>query len=255
MIPVFVNEGFRVIAPDLLGCGKSDKPINKKDYSYQLHVDIITSLVSYLNLKAVTPFFQDWGGMIGLRVVATEPNRFSSVVAGNTGLPDASGLKGIFGGYLFNRRIKKRGKVTEKMFKERPSFTNWVAFSQTVENFHVAKIVQGGTVTRFSKEEFEAYNAPFPDDSYKAGVRIFPKLVPSQLRANHKAWKVLEKWSKPFLLTFSDQDPITKGQDKDFLRRIPKIQEHPIKGAGHFLQEDKGPEIAKIMIEFIQNNS
>lgn len=255
MIPIFVQEGYRVVAPDLLGCGKSDKPIKKTDYSYKLHIDIIANLVEHLDLHEITPFFQDWGGLIGLRVVAKIPERFNRVVIGNTGLPDATGLQGLIGNFMFQRQIKKRGKITEKEFKEHPGFINWIAFSQTVENFHAAKIIQGGTLKRFTIEEFNAYDAPFPDDRYKAGVRVFPKLIPTQLRANNHAWKIFENWKKPFLLTFSDGDPITKGQDKIFKKRIPGIKEHPIVNAGHFLQEDKGPELAEVITKFIKETA
>ena len=251
MIPIFVQANYRVVAPDLLGCGKSDKPIKKSDYTYKLHIDIMTSLVKYLNLQHITPFYQDWGGLIGLRVVTNEPDRFDRIVIGNTGLPDATGLQGFLGNFFFQRRVKKIGKIDEATFKSHPGFYNWIAFSQTVENFHVAKIVQGGAVNRFPIDVFNAYDAPFPDDRYKAGVRVFPALIPTQLRANHKAWKILVNLKKPFLLTFSDKDPITKGQDKTFKKRIPDIQEHPIIDAGHFLQEDKGPELAQVMIDFI----
>ena len=255
MIPIFVNDGFRVITPDLLGCGKSDKPMKRSDYTYPLHVDIMTALVKYLDLKEITTFYQDWGGLIGLRVVTNEPDRFSKIVIGNTGLPDASGLQGFLGNYYFKRRVKKVGKISEEYFKEHPGFFNWIAFSQTVENFHAAKIVQGGALQRFSLDVFNAYDAPFPDDSYKAGIRAFPMLIPTQFRANHKAWKILEKWNKPFLLTFSDSDPITKGQDKVFKKRIPGIKEHRIINAGHFLQEDKGPELAEIIVNFIHETN
>ena len=255
MIPVFVQNNFRVIVPDLLGCGKSDKPIKKSDYSYKLHVDIMVRLVQHLNLQNITPFYQDWGGLIGLRVVASMPERFSRVVIGNTGLPDAVGFQGLIGNFMFQRRVKKVGKIDEAHFKAHPGFFNWIAFSQTVEDFHVAKIIQGGALTRFPIEVFNAYDAPFPDDQYKAGVRVFPKLIPTQLRANHKAWKIFENWNKPFLLTFSDSDPITKGQDKVFKKRVPGIQEHPITNAGHFLQEDKGPELAQIIIDFIKKGA
>ncbi len=252
MIPVFVKANFRVIAPDLLGCGKSDKPIKKSDYSYKLHVDIMTKLVIHLGLNDITPFYQDWGGLIGLRVIANLPDRFARIVVGNTGLPDASGIQGLIGNYMFHRRIKKIGKIDEAYFKAHPGFYNWIAFSQTVEDFHVAKIIQGGALTRFPIEVFNAYDAPFPDDRFKAGVRVFPALIPTQLRANHKAWKVFENWNKPFLITFSDGDPITRGQDKVFKSRVHGIQEQPITNAGHFLQEDRGPELAQIIIEFIR---
>ena len=216
----------------------------------------MTKLDEYLDLQDITPFYQDWGVLIGLRVVANLPERFARVVVGNTGLPDASGFQGFFGNFYFQRRNKKIGKINEEFFKAHPGFYNWIAFSQTVEDFHVAKIIQGGALQRFPIEVFNAYDAPFPDDRYKAGVRVFPKLIPTQLRANHKAWKVFENWKKPFLLTFSDGDPITRGQDKIFKKRIPSnvLKEHPITGACHFLQEDKGSELAEIIIKFIRES-
>lgn len=205
MIPIFTKEGFRVIVPDLLGCGKSDKPMKGSDYTYKLHIDIMTMLVISLNLHDITTFFQDWSGLIGLRVATNLVDKFSRVAVGNTGLPDASGIQSFVGNYYFKRRVKKVGNTSEEYFKEHPGFFNWIAFSQTVEDFHAAKIVQGGVLQRFPIEVFNAYDAPFPDDSYKAGIRIFPMLIPTQFRANYNAWKILQTMNKPFLIAFSEK--------------------------------------------------
>ena len=168
MIPVLTAAGHRVITPDLVGFGRSDKPIDKGDYSYQMQVDIMLELVTRLNLENVTFFGQDWGGLIGLRVVAA------------------------------------------------------------------------------------AYEAPFPDARYKAGAQIMPYLVPSQLRENEEAWQVFEAWNKPFLVAFTDSDPITRGGEQVFINRVPSAVQVTIAGAGHFVQEDAGPELAALINTFIR---
>ena len=188
MIPV-LSKQHRVIVPDLLGFGKSDKLRLTTYYSYKLHVDIMNALVQHLVLRQITPFFQDWGGMIGFRIVGSQTYRFDRIIAGNTGFPDASGIKGLLGGFKFRRIIKKRGVVTAEMLKKRPSFVNWVAYSQTVPELSIGKKVTGGIIRRMTKEEINAYAAPFPDECYKAGARIFPALIPTKPTQNHKVWK------------------------------------------------------------------
>lgn len=237
MIPIIVNAGFRAIAPDLIGFGRSDKPTQKEDYSYQMHVDSIINFINLLDLSNITLVCQDWGGLIGLRVVAQEENRFSRVVTANTGLPTGD----------------------EKMPE---AFFQWQEFSQTVEIFPVGQIIQMGCQSKLSEEVIAAYDAPFPDESYKSGARIFPKLVPTSpdnpaTEANRQAWEKLKQWSKPFLTAFSDKDPITKGAEKPFQQLIPgaKDQAHTtITKGGHFLQEDEGEELANVVINFIGNN-
>ncbi len=234
MIPILVAAGHRVIAPDLIGFGRSDKLIRREDYTYQLHVDTMTDVVNALGLNNITFFGQDWGGLIGLRIAAENPDRFARLVAANTFLPTGD---------------------------QKPSegFLRWQHYSQTVENFHVGGIIKGGCATELSPEVIEAYNAPFPDDTYKAGARQFPLLVPTSpdnpaSEANRKAWEVLKQWNKPFLTAFSDSDPVTRGADAVLQKLIPGTtgQLHTtITGAGHFLQEDKGEELAKVVVDFI----
>ena len=238
MIPAIVEAGHRAVAPDLIGFGRSDKPAEKGDYTFQRHVDWMTSFVEQLDLRGVTYFGQDWGALIGLRLVAEQPDRFARVVIGNGGLPTG----------------------------DRPgneAFMRWQKFSQTSPAFDIGRLIQAATVTTLPDDVVAAYDAPFPDDSYKAGARIFPSLVPTQpddpaAEANRQAWEALQKWEKPFLTAFSDSDPVTKGGDQVMQRRIPGAQGQPHKtivGAGHFLQEDKGEELARVVVDFIAQTS
>jgi haloalkane dehalogenase len=234
MIPIIAEAGHRVIAPDLIGFGRSDKPSQKEDYTYQRHVDWVTSFVEQLDLRNATLFGQDWGALIGLRVAAEKGERFARIVIGNGGLRTGDAPPG-------------------------EAFLRWQKFSQESPAFDIGRVIQGATTTQLSDEIVAAYDAPFPDDSYKAGARIFPSLVPTKpddpaAPANRKAWEALGAWEKPFLTAFSDSDPITKGGDRPLQARIPgaKGQAHTtIEGAGHFLQEDKGEELARVILEFI----
>jgi haloalkane dehalogenase len=234
MIPVITLAGYRAIAPDLIGFGRSDKPAKRGDYTYQRHVDWMTALIAALDLRDATLVGQDWGGLIGLRLVAEHPDRFARVVAANTFLPTGDTPPG-------------------------EAFLRWQTYSQETPNFHVGGIIRGGSKTELSPEVIEAYNAPFPDDTYKEGARQFPLLVPTRpddpaSEANRAAWKVLGAWEKPFLCAFSDQDPVTRGADKLFQATVPGTKGQPhttIQGGGHFLQEDKGEELAKVVVDFI----
>lgn len=235
MIPILVSAGFRAVAPDLVGFGRSDKPARRSDYTYERHVNWMQAWLDQVGLTRITLVGQDWGGLIGLRLVAAHPDRFARVVVANTGLPTGD-------------------TPTSE------AFLNWRKFSIEVPDFNVGQIIAMGCKKPLSEETIAAYNAPFPDDRYKEGARIFPSLVPitpddPASSANHKAWKVLEAFEKPFLTAFSDGDPITAGGDRIFLRRVPGTKGQPhttIKGAGHFLQEDSGEEFARVIVDFIQ---
>jgi haloalkane dehalogenase len=235
IIPLLSREGYRVIAPDLIGFGKSDKPSELTDYSYKNHVNWITKFTQTLDLQNITLFCQDWGGLIGLRVAAENEALFAGIIASNTGLPTGD-------------------QPPSEAFKQ------WQEFSQVVPVFPTGNIVKGGCFNKLSAEEIAAYDTPFPEEKYKVAARIFPKLVPTTpddpaSEDNRKAWHVLMKWQKPFLTCFSDSDPITKGGDIILQGMIPgtKGQAHKtIEKAGHFIQEDKPEELARIILEFMQ---
>ena len=234
MIPVLVEAGYRCLAPDLVGFGRSDKLASRKDYSYQFHVDVMNGFVRALNLNRLTLFGQDWGGLIGLRVLSDNPDRFVRLVVANTGLPTGD-------------------------HKASDGFLRWKEYSQTVENFHVGGIVNGGCVTKLSAETIAAYDAPFPNDAYKEAARVFPMLVPMTpddpaSDANRNAWGILQQWTGKVLTLFSDQDAVTAGGEKPFQKLMPGAKDQPhtiIEGAGHFLQEDKGEEIARKIVAWV----
>lgn len=236
MIPQLVAAGHRVVAPDLVGFGKSDKPSEQRDYTYARHVAWMTeALFDGLRLRGITLFGQDWGGLIGLRLLAAEPERFARVVMSNTGLPTGE------------RPLSK-------------AFMAWQKFSQTAPEFPIGALVNGGSLTTLSDAEIAAYDAPFPDDTYKAGARILPSLVPTSAddpshHDNMQAWRVLEQFERPFLCCFGDGDPITKGGDAVFMQRVPGAANQPhvtVAGGGHFIQEDKGAELASLINDFIR---
>ncbi len=248
MIPRLVAAGHRVIAPDLIGFGKSDKPAKRSDHSYQNHVDWIRQFVSELELKNITLFCQDWGSLIGLRIVAGAPDRFARVVAGNAALPAGPGDDGIVIGGQWTQPDPK----AELRFEE--GFMGWLKYSQTVPEFDCGIVLQAATVRKLTGAELDAYRAPFPDERYAAGPRVMPTLVRSQQATNRRAWKVLQEFDKPFLTTFSDSDPVTSGGERVFKKWIPGAKGQPhtiIKGGGHFLQEDASEQLARIINELI----
>ncbi len=237
MVPILSAAGLRSIVPDLVGFGRSDKPTRRSDYTYARHVEWMRSLLfDQLDLSDVTLVGQDWGGLIGLRLVGEHPERFARVVAANTFLPTGDGTPSA-------------------------AFLAWRAYSQEVETFRSGNIVKGGCLSDLSPEIIRGYDAPFPDQSYVEGARQFPTLVPISFddpaaAANRAAWEVLESFDKPFLTAFSDGDPITAGLEENLKQRIPgtRGQSHvTIEGAGHFLQEDKGPELARVVVDFVRS--
>lgn len=235
MVPVLVSAGHRVLAPDLIGFGRSDKPAEIADYDYKRHVDWMARWMQALQLSEVTLFGQDWGSLIGLRLVAEHGERFARVVIANGALPAGEG------------RAPKAFRVWQK-------FAIWSPV------FPVGRIVASGCVKPMSSEARAAYDAPFPGDEYKAGARAFPRLVPISpddpaVPANRAAWEKLRQWNKPFLTAFSDRDPITRGADLKFQKEVPGAagRQHPVVcGAGHFLQEDVGLQVAELVCRFMR---
>jgi len=235
MISNVTAAGYRVIAPDLIGFGKSDKPTETSDYTYTRHVDWMSDWFTQIDVSDAVLFCQDWGGLLGLRLVSAFPEKFAGVITANTGLPTGEGTPS-------------------------EAFLAWQKFSQTVPEFPVGNIINRATVTDLSADVIAAYDAPYPDETYKAGARIFPALVPSSPEQdgaadNREAWKVLAQFEKPFLTCFSDQDPVTGGGEKPFKRVVPGAKEQPhqiVKGGGHFLQEDVHAELSDIIIDFMK---
>lgn len=238
MIPIFTRAGHRVVAPDLVGFGRSDKPTDRNDYTYQRHVDWMLGWFESVDLKNITLVCQDWGGLIGLRLVAAMPERFARIVVANTALPTGDQPMG-------------------------PAFESWREFSQTVPDFDAGRIVHGGTTSKLTNAEIAAYNAPFPNNDYKEGARQFPMLVPASpddpaASPNRAAWAILRQLKIPVLTAFGSDDKIMAGVDQVFQKMMPGAtgQDHTIlQGGGHFLQEDVGPTLADCTNRFIKATS
>lgn len=234
MIPVLLAAGFRVIVPDLVGFGRSDKPVSKKDYSYLNHVTWMKAWLVANELRGLTLFCQDWGSLIGLRMAAELPDRFERIVLANGGLPTGT--------------------------TEVPRvFRIWRAFARYSPWFPIGRIVRTGCVHGLSKAEVAAYDAPYPGRSYRVAARLFPSFVPTtptdpERQNNERAWEVFKRWDKPFLTLFSNRDPVTRGGYKAWQELVPGAQGQPhatTRNAGHFLQEDKGEEVAAAIVRFI----
>ena len=229
IIPILTKAGKRVIAPDLIGFGKSDKLTNKEDYTYANHIMWVSQLFDHLQLDNVVLFAQDWGGLIGLRILAENPEKFSGLVVSNSGLPVGSGAS--------------------------EGFKQWLNYSQTVEDFNAGKIVYQGSLKALDNYEIDAYNAPFPDDSFKVAARVFPTIVPitkehAEVEENIKAWEVLKKFDRPTVAIFGEHDASFKGGDKYIIEKIAgaKGMNHQRINAGHFSQENQPTLIAETIL-------
>ena len=235
MVAPFVEAGYRVLAPDLPGFGRSDKPSKRTDYSYARHVAWMQDWLEAENLSDIILICQDWGGLIGMRLVADAPHRFARVVTANTMLPTGDHAAG-------------------------DAFMRWQKFSQEVPVFDTGKIVSKGTVQELTAAEIAAYDAPFPEESYKEGARQFPMLVPvtpdnPESHANREAWKVLMGFKKPWLCAFGDSDPITGAAAPVIQKLIPGCHSQPhttLAGGGHFIQEDCGGELSRVVLDWLQ---
>lgn len=238
MIPPLLAAGFRVLAPDLVGFGRSDKPTGRQDYSYFNHVQWMCAWAEAVDLHGATLFCQDWGSLIGLRMVADMPERFDRVALGNGGLPTG----------------------TEPVPR---AFHIWRAFARYSPWFPIGRIVRSGCAKGLSDAEVAAYDAPFPSRAHRMAARLFPGFVPTtpqdpERGRNEAAWAFYRQWSKPFLTLFSTRDPITRGGFRPWQAQVPGAQGQPhkaIRGAGHFLQEDAGPELAQALVDWIRGEA
>ncbi|MFZ4478718.1 MAG: haloalkane dehalogenase [Rhodoferax sp.] len=235
MIPVLLAAGYRVVAPDLVGFGRSDKPAHKADYSYLNHVEWMKAWMEGVDLQQVTLFCQDWGSLIGLRMVAEMPQRFVCIVLANGGLPTGT-------------------TETPKAFRI------WRAFARYSPWFPIGRIVRTGCAMGLTAQQVAAYDAPFPSRKFKVAARLFPTFVPTtaddpERRNNERAWEFFKQCDKPFLTLFSNRDPVTRGGHKVWQQLVPGARGQPhavTRGAGHFLQEDKGAEVAAAIVAFMQ---
>ena len=257
MIPVLTEAGYRVIAPDMVGFGKSDKYISTSMYTHQMHVDTMKKLITELDLNNITAHVHDWGGMVGLRVIAEEPDRFSRIIASNTGLPAMgrgfiNDVKTFLAPHLFKFIIWLQGPITWEEFIGGQSFTGWIRYSKYTDNIDVGGVME--VMASVSDNVKRGYEAPYPNATYKAGAQIFPYLIPSEIRKNEMAFRnVFEQWNKPFLIANSSNDPVT-GNNPEItmgLKRIPSAKEIVLYGPGHFVQEEAGVEYANLIIDFI----
>lgn len=238
MIPVLVQAGCRVLAPDLVGFGRSDKPVHRSDYSYARHVQWMTAWMRANDLRGITLFCQDWGSLIGLRLAAESPDRFDRIVLANGGLPTGT-------------------TVVPRAFKL------WRAFAMYSPWFPIGRIVRSGCALGLDDAAVAAYDAPFPSRRHRMGARLFPTFVPitpddPERASNERAWEVFKRWEKPFLTLFSNRDPVTRGGHKVWQQLVPGAQGQPhavTRGAGHFLQEDKGPEVAAAIVAFMRETT
>ncbi len=230
MIPPVAAAGLRVLAPDLIGFGKSDKPAQQGDYSFSGQVAWILQWVEALDLRDITLVCQDWGSLIGLRLAAENPERFARVLLSNGGLPTGEAPMSL------------AWRIWEKFAR----FSPW---------FPIGRILQSSIKRKLTPAEIAAYDAPFPEARFKAAVRVYPSLVPvrfddPEAAKNRAAWKVYQQWEKPFITCYSDGDPITRGQGERFVREVPgaRKQTHPTLHGGHFIQEDDPQAFAELII-------
>ncbi len=252
MIPQLAEAGFRVLAPDLIGFGRSDKPTQIEDYTYASHIQWMSDWLTAMDIAEITLFCQDWGSLIGLRLVAAYPEYFSAVVLSNGGLP--TGMIPDEYTEPLKEAYKTLPVVKAEELGERlndtsgiPGFLYWRKFCAESPDLDIGEVMQSAAATQITPAEKSAYSAPFPDQSYMAGARKFPSLVPvfndePEVEENKAAWKVLRRFDKPFMTAFSDRDPITAGGEVRFQQEVPgakDIAHRTIKNAGHFVQQEQ----------------
>lgn len=268
MIPILTKAGYRCIAPDLVGFGKSDKPTSVDDYTYARHVGWMRQLITNIGLRDITLIGQDWGGLIGLRVAAENEQLFARIVCANTGLPTGAPIPKEMEEAVYKKFDETPGLPPQEMMMKMATATDgfgffyWVQYCAKYEGFNVRDVIQPGDGNPFPKDIQAGYGAPFPDNSYMAGARKFPTLVPilpnnEAIPANKAAWEIFHKWEKPFITANSNNDLVTAGSDKKFQNEVPgcKGQKHvTIDGGGHFLQDARAAELSEVVIGFIKDN-
>ena len=274
MIPVLVADGLRVLAPDLVGFGRSDKPARREDYSYNRQVEWLTAWLTANDVRGATLVGQDWGGLVGLRMAAENPDRFAAIVAANTGLPLAldmpedriRAVREFLSPATPTPTMQEMAAALGSIDREarERKFAYWQKWTWETEDLPIGMLVgmsvAGGGGGALSPEEVAAYDAPFPDPAYKMGPRAMPRQVPLLPDApcvaeQAAAWEVLREWRKPFLCAFTDNDPVTAGGDAPFRERVPGAKGQPhqrIAGGGHFLQEGRGETLARIVADFVR---
>ena len=268
IIPLLVSQGYRVLAPDLVGFGRSDKPASRDDYTYARHVSWMAGFIAALKLKDITLVCQDWGGLIGLRVLAQQPELFVRVVTANTGLPDAHGMSLAMAKPMHDLLAgipalppEAMGDMLRKN-EMGAGFMYWIKHCAEYPNFVISDVISLSSASGLTEAQKRAYDAPFPAEEYKQGARQFPTLVPIfpddvAIADNRKAWEQLAQFNKPFLTSFTDNDPVTAGAYQRFQEGVPgaRGQQHvTIKGGGHFLQEETGEEFAQVILDFCSAN-
>ncbi|MBY7728921.1 alpha/beta fold hydrolase [Vibrio splendidus] len=257
MVPLFVEAGYRVIAPDLIGFGKSDKPVSSDAHSYGNHVRWMTSFVRQLGIKNASAFMQDWGGMIGLRVLAQEPEWLDRLVVSNTALAEMSGLEKFMVPKVLRLMAALAGKPSVEKFADNINYGNWAGYFRHAGQLEIGQIIQTLTTRQLSRPEMLAYDAPFPTADYYAGPRKMPEIVASELVQVNADWKKLKQWHKPVLTLFSDKDPFLadQGYDKKFQANFSGAKGQPhitIENASHFLQEDQSQRLAENVISWLE---
>ena len=263
MIPLLLAEGFRVVVPDLIGFGRSDKPTRIEDYTYARHVTWMTEWLTRLDLNNITVFFQDWGSMIGLRLVAAFPERFTHVVLANGALvagpipvEHAELLKGVYE----TLPVVSAAELEPFFLNQEgvPGILYWRKHCAEYADFSVGAVMNSlSSGEKLTQREIDAFNAPYPDESYLAGARRFPSLIPlfaddSEVAENRAAWEVLAQFDKPFMCAFADNDPVTAGGDKPFLERVAGcrgVSHRTISPAAHFLQQDQPEQCVQAILD------
>lgn len=260
IIPPLREDGYRVIAPDLIGFGKSDKPIHAADISYQSQVDWMSEFVENLGIKQAAAFMQDWGGMIGLRVLAAKPSWLDRLILANTALAEMKGLAKIIMPRMLQTMVKLSGKPSLQDLEKKTNYGNWAGYFKHAEKLEIGKIMQLLTTHELSAEEMHAYDAPFPDTNYYVAPRKMPQIVASDLNKVNEDWKNLRQWNYPVLTLFSDKDPFLadQGYDVKFQKNFSGSKDQPhstVENASHFLQEDQQAELVQQILNWLKQTN